>query len=511
MIPVLTPDQLRAWDASAVSAGVPLATLMERAGRAVADVVDARFGSIARRGVLVACGSGNNGGDGWIAARHLHDRGYPVTVVESGNERQCIAADAREAAIAGGVTLVADREPWPDVGVAIDAVLGAGATGALRGNVDDLVRRLRALGVPVLAVDAPTGLDLLTGTDHGAVPAEVSVTFAGPRRGHLMARDIVGDIVIANIGMPPAPSDWPTLVTSRWAGVQLTPFPARSHKGTRGRVVIVGGAPSMTGAVRLAARAAFGAGAGLVHAIVPPASLLVLRTAEPDVQVHDADFSTTPEAGVLAMAKDADAIVLGPGMGRDPDRTKFCLALVETASAVVIDADALHALRAELGHLHQLASSRRIVLTPHIGEFRMLFPDCPADPERDPWAAACHGADVSGCTVLLKGVPTVVAAPGTAPRVVAAGNPGLATGGSGDVLSGLTGTLLAQGLSPVDAACVAAQAHGDAADHSARRHTARAMRPMDVVSALPDVWRAWARIDQTSPELPLLLPQPRAT
>lgn len=511
MIPVVSPDQLRTWDASAVSAGLPLATLMERAGRAVADVVDAHFGAIARRGVLVACGSGNNGGDGWIAARHLHDRGYPVSVVSSGSEQQGIAADARATALAGGVALVVGREPWPDVGLALDAILGAGATGALRDDVDDLVRRVRALGVPVVAVDAPTGLDLLTGFDHGALPAAISVTFGGPRRGHLMARDIVGDIVIADIGMPPPPSEWPTLVTRLWAETQLNPFPARSHKGTRGRVVIVGGAPSMTGAVRLAARAAFGAGAGLVHAIIPPASLLVLRTAEPDVQVHDADFASTPAAGVLALAMDADAIVVGPGMGRDPSRTGFCLALVEAASAVVIDADALHALRTELGHLHQLANSRRIVLTPHIGEFRMLFPDCPADPERDPWVAACHGADISGCTVLLKGVPTVVATPGAAPRTVAAGNPGLATGGSGDVLSGLTGTLLAQGLSPVDASCVAVQAHGDAADHSARRRTARAMRPMDVVSALPDVWRAWARIDQASPELPLLLSQPRAT
>ncbi len=459
--------------------------------------------------MLVACGSGNNGGDGWVAARYLHGWGFPVFVTESGGSPAGAAGDARAGAIDAGVRVVAGTDRWPDCRLIVDALLGVGATGAPRDNLFTLLERLRALDVPSVAVDGPSGLDLGSGDDHGALPAAVSVTFGGLRRGHVLRRDVVGDIVIADIGLPAADEGWPWLVTSRWAVSRLAPIPVRAHKGTRGRVVVVGGAPSMAGAMRLTARAAFGTGAGLVHAVVPGASLLVLRTAEPDVQVAESGLVVPVEPVLAALIEGADAVVLGPGMGRDAGRTDFCLAVVGLSSAIVIDADALHALRHSLGDLYQLAASRHVVLTPHIGEFRMVFPECPVDPERDPWAAATYGAERSGCTVLLKGVPTVVAAPGLAPRTIAAGNPGLATGGSGDVLSGIIGTLLAQGMTPPDAACVGAAAHGAAADHGARRHTVRAMRPMDVVTALPDVWREWSRLDPQSAMLPLDIAQPQ--
>ncbi len=493
LCPVLSPEQVRAWEAAAEAAGTPLAALMDRAGEAVANVVLERFDALSRRGVLVACGTGNNGGDGWVAARVLHSHGLPVAVIESGTPTTGIAADARAAALADGVMLASSTGPRPPAAVAIDALLGAGSIGPPRSDVAALMARLAALHVPIVAIDGPSGLDLGTGVDHGALRADVSVTFGGPRRGHLMARDIVGDLVIADIGMPAAPIDVPVLIDSDWAAARLDPLPARSHKGSRGRVVVVGGAPSMAGAARLVARGAFAAGAGLIHVVAPAASLEVLRTAEPDVQTMEHAFRAPLDDDLVALLRAADAVVIGPGLGREDERAVFVLAVLEHAERAVVDADALVVLAAMRDHLMRLADARHIVLTPHLGEFAAMFGDARADPAQDPWGAAIHAHQVTGCTVLLKGVPTVIASAGPAPRTVASGNPGMATGGSGDTLAGVVAALLAQRLPASDAATLAAQALGEAGDHAARRVTARAMRPSDVVAALPDVWRAWAR------------------
>lgn len=493
LCPVLSPEQVRAWDDAAEAAGTPLATLMERAGEAVANVVLERFDALARRGVLVACGTGNNGGDGWVAARILHGHGLPVAVIESGTPTTGIATDARAAALADGVTLASFAGPRPPAGVAIDALLGAGSVGAPRTDVGALIARLSSLHVPIVAIDGPSGLDLGTGVDDGALRAAVSVTFGGPRRGHLMARDVVGDIVIADIGMPAPPVDVPVLIDGDWAAARLDPLPARSHKGTRGRVVIVGGAPSMIGAARLVARGAFAAGAGLVHIVAPAESLAVLRIAEPDVQTMEHAFVAPLDDGLVELFQRADAVVIGPGLGRDDDRAVFVLAVLEHAARAVIDADALVVLAGMRDHLMRLGDTRPLVLTPHLGEFASMFADARTNPAHDPWGAAAHAHQVTGCTVLLKGVPTVIASAGPAPRTVATGNPGMATGGSGDTLAGVVAAFLAQRLPASDAATLAAQALGEAGDHAARRVTARAMRPADVVAALPDVWRSWAR------------------
>jgi NAD(P)H-hydrate epimerase len=338
---------------------------------------------------------------------------------------------------------------------------------------------------------------------HGALPAQLTITFGGARRGQLLARDEVGDLVMVDIGLPRCDPSWPVLVDSAWAARQVGTLPAASHKGTRGRVVIIGGQDGMTGAARLAARAAFASGAGLVHVVVPTNAADTLRTAEPDTQlfVHDFAAPLTPE--LTALLQRTDAVVIGPGLGRAPERAAFVLAVLERCSRAVVDADALVALRESHDALRALADARALVLTPHIGEFRTLFPASSHSLETDPWSAASEASALVGATVLLKGVPTVIASPGAPIRTVAAGNPGLATGGSGDVLSGILGTMLAQRDDAGVAAALAAQALGEAADHAARRTTARAMRPMDVVHALSDVWRAWGR-GGVAPRLPVL-------
>jgi NAD(P)H-hydrate epimerase len=510
-IPVLTPDQSRAWDASADASGRSLRVLMECAGRAVAQIALDRFAAVGQQGVLVACGPGNNGGDGWVAARALRAMGLAVWAIElTPPPGEGIAADARTVALHDGVRLVPADGPWPGAGLLVDALLGTGAAGAPRGEMMPLLHRLADLHKPVVAIDGPTGLDLATGVQHGPVHAALTVTFGGARRGHLLARDEIGDLVVVDIGLPAPEPAWPVLIDAAWAAQRVTPLHANSHKGTRGHVVIVGGTPAMVGAARLAARAAFGAGAGLVHVVAPEESLATLRLAEPDVQTLAHSFSGRIDDGFRELLARADAVAIGPGLGRDAGRAEFVVAVLELVRSAVVDADALTVLKTQRDALKRLATSRSIVCTPHIGEFRTLFPECAVDLETAPWDAALHAARASAATVLLKGVPTIVASADGTALTVAAGNPGLATGGSGDVLTGIIAALLAQGISLPEAAAAGAQAHGEAADYAARRATARAMRPMDVIVGLQDVWRGWGRPGALH-RVPILyeLPAPR--
>jgi NAD(P)H-hydrate epimerase len=354
-----------------------------------------------------------------------------------------------------------------------------------------LLDRMQDLEIPVVAIDGPTGVDLASGVVHGTPRAELTITFGGLRRGHLLARDEVGGLVVVDIGHPRADPDWPVLVSDVQAAEWLPRLRSRDHKGDRGRVVIVGGHTGMSGAARMAGRAAFGAGAGLVHVAAPPDTIAALVQAEPDLQTfaHPLDRAPTPE--LLDLVGRADALIVGPGLGRESGRRALVTALVRAARAAVLDADALIAFQGAEEELRALAADRPVVLTPHPGEFRALFHDLAPLRELDPWAAAAHATARVDATLLLKGVPTVVARAGRPLLTVAAGNPGLATGGSGDVLSGLVGTGLAQGLAPEVAAALGAQALGRAADLAARRIAARTLRPMDVVSALSDLWREW--------------------
>jgi len=496
MVPILSPQQSAAWDASAVAGRVALATLMESAGRAAAGVLAARYAYRLRDGVLVAAGPGHNGGDGWVVARALHRLGVPVWVTAlpgPGAElREAVAALAR----ADGVREVAPDGPWPVAGLAIDALLGTGARGAPRPPMAALLDRLLDLEIPLVAIDGPTGVDLETGVVHGTPRADLTITFGGLRRGHLLARDEVGHVVVVDIGHPPADPGWPTLVTDVQAAGWLPRLRSRDHKGNRGRVVIVGGHTGMSGAARMAGRAAFGAGAGLVHVVAPPDTVAALVQAEPDLQTLAHPLDQPPSSAVLDLVKRADALIIGPGLGREAGRRELVTRLVREAPTAVLDADALVAFQGAGDELRALAEQRPLVLTPHPGEFRMLFPALATMRELDPWGTAVAAAEESGATLLLKGVPTVVARRGQPLHTVAAGNPGLATGGSGDVLSGLVGTALAQGVAPHLAATLGAQILGRAADLAARRISARTLRPMDVVAALPDLWREWELLRQ---------------
>ncbi len=475
---------------------------MEAAGRAVADVLVREYPAARARGVLVVAGAGNNGGDGWVAARALHAGGIPVWVAAL-DPKTDDAIDNRALARMDGVRETGRDEPWPAAAVVVDALLGTGAAGPARGDVLALAQRVVTYGAPIVAVDGPTGLDLSSGEPHGPVRAELSITFGGPRRGHLLAREWCGKIAVVDIGLPPADLSWPLLVTDGWAGARLPKLAPTMHKGDRGRVTVVGGANGMTGAALHAARAALAAGAGLVKLVAAKETIEAARASLPDVLTVESTLGPELEAAAGEALEWADAVVMGPGLGRDGPRTSFLKAVLACRPVpTVLDADALTLVEAPL-------PERPMVFTPHLGEFRAQFGDQLADQAaNDRWSAAVKAAQKVKATVLLKGVPTVIADLRGPVHVVASGNPGLATGGSGDLLAGFVGAFLARGSAGPEAAALGAHALGRAAELGARQWTARSLRPADVLAALPEVWRTWANTRPPGPPTLTLLDQP---
>lgn len=501
-IPVLSATDAAAWDSAArTQYRIPSRVLMEAAGRAVAHVVVAAYPAVRARGALVVAGAGNNGGDGWVTARALHAAGVPVWVVAL-DPKTDDAIDNRALARVDGVREIGREEPWPAAAVAVDALLGTGASGPARGDVLALAQRLVAYAAPIVAVDGPTGLDLTSGEAHGPVRAELSITFGGPRRGHLLARDWCGKVVVIDIGLPPSDPTWPVLVTDAWAGARLPKLAPTMHKGDRGRVTVVGGARGMTGAALHAARAALAAGAGLVKLVAGPETVAAARASLPDVLTLESALGPELEPATADALDWADAVVIGPGLGREPARASFlAAALGRRPVPTVIDADALTLFRGP--------AERPIVLTPHLGEFRAQFGDALADEAaNDRWAAAVKAAQKIKGTVLLKGVPTVIADLRGPVHVVASGNPGLATGGSGDLLAGFVGAFLARGGPGPEAAALGAHALGRAAEHGARLWTARSLRPADVLASLPEIWRAWTTPSPPGPPVLAALEPP---
>ncbi|HKW41134.1 MAG TPA: NAD(P)H-hydrate dehydratase [Gemmatimonadales bacterium] len=505
-IPVLSATESATWDSAArTQYRIPSRVLMEAAGRAVAHVITREYPAVLARGALVVAGAGNNGGDGWVVARALHATGIPVWVTGL-DPKTDDAIDNRALARMDGVRETGREEPWPAAALAVDALLGTGAAGPARGDVLALAQRLVAYGAPIVAVDGPTGLDLSSGEAHGPVRADLSITFGGPRRGHLLAREWCGKIVVVDIGLPPADPVWPLLVTDGWAAARLPKLVPTMHKGDRGRVTVVGGANGMTGAALHAARAALAAGAGLVKLVAAKETIEAGRASLPDVLTVESTLGPELEPPAAEALEWADAVVIGPGLGRESARGQFLqAALARRPVPTVIDADALTLFQGSPAPPNE----RPLVLTPHLGEFRAQFGDQLADQAaNDRWAATVKAAQKTKGTVLLKGVPTVIADLRGPVHVVASGNPGLATGGSGDLLAGFIGAFLARGSPGPEAAALGAHALGRAAEHGARQWSARSLRPADVLAALPDIWRAWTNAQLLGPPVLAVLELP---
>lgn len=526
-IPVLDANQSAEWDRLSIEAGVPSRVLMESAGRATAGVIGREFGSELSKGVIVAAGHGNNGGDGWVVARALQALGVPVWVVEVDRERSPDCEANRGLALLSPVQQLAIEDEWPRAAIVVDALLGTGASGEPRGEIGELAARIVDYGAPVVAIDGPTGLDLSTGETHGPVHAKLTVTFGGLRRGQVIAREWCGRIVVVEMGFVQPLSAWPAFVDDRWAVARMPRFRAAMHKGDRGRVLIVGGQNGMAGAVRHAARGAFAAGAGLVKVAAQPESVAALQESLPDAMTLQTALGPDVEPELAAALEWADAVVLGPGLGRDAVRAAFVKKVLETApgpglqstgaTSFVVDADALHVA----GDALRSGNVAR-VFTPHLGEFKAAFPAQSELAATDRFAAAVQAAgsikrdddvlEFTGAmqtfTVLLKGVPTIIASRDGSVNVTGSGNPGLATGGSGDVLSGFVATFLAQGLDTRDAASLGAHMVGRAAEVASVGGSVRTVRPDDVMAAAQEVWRQLEVPPTTEPPVLLTLDPP---
>jgi hydroxyethylthiazole kinase-like uncharacterized protein yjeF len=455
MAQILTTAEMAARDAAAIEAGTPRHVLMERAGAAVADAVRARFSA---RPVVIWCGPGDNGGDGYVAARLLRKRGWPVRVEALEPPR---TPDARFAAARWkGETRPLTGALTP-ADLYIDALFGAGLARPLEGAAQALARAVAAKAVTVVAVDLPSGFsgDTAKPVGEDAFTAAMTVTFHRRKIVHVLTpgRGACGEVVVADIGLRDGGEAGLTEnLPSLWA--DRLPWPKETiHKHRRGRLGVVGGGPSHTGAARLAARAGLRIGAGLVTVLSPPDAVNVYAAALEAVMLRVFEN----EAALTAAAETLDAAVIGPAAGVGETTVRNLLALVQTGAALVVDADALTSFRADPSSLFS-ALDRDDVLTPHEGEFERIFPGLlAAGPHRA--AAAQTAAKLSGTIVLLKGADSVIAAPDGRTAVNLNGSPWLATAGSGDVLCGFIAGLIAQGMDSFDAVCAAVWIHGECA------------------------------------------------
>lgn len=451
---LITAAQMRALDQAAAAAGTATRVLMENAGRAVAEAVAQRF---TPRPTAVLCGPGDNGGDGWVAARHLAALGWPVRV-ETLVPRAALQGDAADAAAAWGGEIRILEEDAPDAALFIDALFGAGLTRPLAGVCARLARALPP--DRVVAIDTPSGLDADTGAPRAGLSfrAALTVTFVRKKPAHVLSpgRDLCGEIVLADIGVSDAivAAQNITLWQSDWRlWRDKYPWPKRdAHKHARGHAIIASGGHGRTGAARLAARAALRVGAGLVTVLSPP-DAMAENAAHLTAIMLKAAHAQSDYAAAAAAAK---AFVIGPAFGLEPTQRAQLRAVLEAPSRApcVLDADALTLLAPLEGAL-----SPSDVLTPHVGEFKRLFPGL-LDAHASRIEAARAAAAQSGAVLLLKGPDTVVAAPDGRAVVNTSGSPFMASAGSGDVLSGLIAGLIAQGLASFEAAALAAWLHG---------------------------------------------------
>lgn len=512
---IVTTEQMRELDRRAIDEfEIKGEVLMERAGQGVAMVVRrmAEIAGFVNPMIHLVAGRGQNGGDAFVAARHLKESGYQVEVWLAARINQ-IGGDAlihfgrmKQAGIeAYELPAVEDWQALMNdsfyAEIIVDGVLGTGLAGPARGPAAAAIQyiRARASDSLVVSIDIPSGLNGDTGLAEGdAVAADLTATIGLPKLGLLApsAVDYVGTLDVIDIGIPvecledvSPPRDLEFLHL-----VDLKPLFKRrrrdAHKGDFGHVLVVAGSRLHTGAAALASRAALRSGAGLVTAMAPRSLQGAMVSDTPELMVWPAEESAD---GAMAVSNTGwlagnlerfNAIVIGPGLGRSPDAQALVAWLLDHATCpLVLDADAINVCAGQAGRLR--TTKAPLVLTPHPGELARLLGTTAAEVQHDRHAAIESAIEAAGATVVLKGAGTLVASPGKPVQVNLNGNPGMATAGSGDVLAGILGGLLAQRFSPYDAARAAAYVHGRAGDYGAWRRCQAGLLAGDIIEELP--------------------------
>ena len=461
---LLTPDQMGRADRQAVKAGVASLELMEAAGRGVVEAIVARF---LPTDVLVLCGPGNNGGDGFVVARMLAELGWPVAVRLLGDAEN-LGGDAATNARRwrGKMGAISARDDFA-AGLIVDGLLGAGLDRDVTGELAKIIEKINAADVPVVSIDVPSGLDGETGRERGVcIRADLSVTFFRKKPGHLLlpGRKFCGAVRVVDIGVPETVLDEIDVLTVE-NGPEVWSLPQAESDGNkfnRGHCVVVSGDELHSGAARLAAWAAARVGAGLVSLAGTRDALLVHAGHVSSIMLDE--VTSGQELGVLLGDRRKNAVVIGPATGVGETTRQMVLAALGSGAAMVLDADALTSFAGKSEELFaaiKALPNRDVVLTPHGGEFARLFGE---NAQRSKLELARVAAREAGAIVVYKGADSVVAAPDGRAAINTNGPPTLATAGSGDVLGGIIGGLLAQGMAGWQAACAGVFIHGEAAN-----------------------------------------------
>ena len=507
---VLNTQQMREADRQTIDdVGLPSIVLMENAGRQAVAAMEAAFEDLATSKVGVLCGRGNNGGDGFVVARTLAQRGIEATVFLLGSVAD-VRGDARiNLEILGRVGLtvveVTTAQEWElhfseisECDIIVDAIVGTGFHGPLTGLLETVVADVNELGVPVVAIDLPTGVSADSHElDGEAIEASMTVTLAAPKIPLILppADAYGGDLVIADIGIPGSVIDeldgpWLELLTRERMRELIPARAADSHKGDFGRVLVIAGSVGRTGAAHLCALGALRSGAGLVTIATPRSCVATLAAMRPEYMTEGLEETAAGTIDFSAVDRvldlKADIIALGPGLGQDPSTAAFVQAIVERAGApLVLDADALNAFSGDPERLTG-RDGVDVIITPHPGEMARLLNISIEQVQADRLEHAREFAAARRVHVVLKGHRTIIAGPEGRSFVNLTGNAGMATGGTGDLLTGMIAAWFAQILDPEGACKLAVYLHGTAGDLAEADEGEVALLPSDIAARLGD-------------------------